>query len=137
MAPRTKGTVERFPHCTGFEYRVAAARSLCTVRERLHGGQAGRAHGCVEPTVIAERDQSGEERRQRRGGFERAAIQAAQDLIEGFECARHFQIGQSAPAADPGAREFLSSGHRERAEASVVFNSSCNGRPLHRMPQRD
>ena len=26
---------------------------------------------------------------------------------------------------------------RERAEASVVFNSSCNGRPLHRMPQRD
>ena len=64
------------------------------VRERLDCRKPRRAHGRIEPSVIAERDLCLQQCIERCGRGERPAIEAREDLKECFERAGHLQISQ-------------------------------------------
>ncbi len=60
----------------------------------LHGWESGGPHGRLQPPLITERDVAPEERAHRFAGGELAAVGPAQDVVERFEGAGHFEIGE-------------------------------------------
>ena len=65
----------------------------------LDDRQPARAHGSLEPTIIAQLNLRRQQLLDRVRGRERAAIDALQDDVERFERARHFQVGQDLAQA--------------------------------------
>ena len=66
---------------------------------RLDGGQPAGAHRGLKSAVVAQLDLRAEQLLDRVGAVSVAAIDAVEDLIEGFERARHAQVGEHVPQA--------------------------------------
>ena len=64
------------------------------VRERLHGREPRGTHRGLEPAVVAERDLRAQEALDGHRRVEAAAVEGAEDLVQGLERAGHFQVGE-------------------------------------------
>ena len=67
------------------------------IGERLRHGQARRAHRRFQPAIIAQRNLRAEQHFERRRRLELPAIERAENVIERFECAGQFEIGELRP----------------------------------------